>query len=50
MSESFKISNLKKAFSKLPIPKNYPPETVTVLVEKLKYNFIKIKDEWHLKI
>jgi hypothetical protein len=47
MSEILKTDNLAKAIRLLPNPKNYPPETVSVMVEKIKYNFTKIKNSWH---
>lgn len=49
MSENLKSDNLAKAIRQLPNPKTYPPETVTVLVGKLKYTFEKNKDEWYFK-
>jgi hypothetical protein len=49
MSEQLKITNLKTAISRLPNAKTYQPETVTVAVDKFKYTFVKIKNEWHFK-
>lgn len=47
MSENLKIANIKTAISRLPNPKTYSPNTVTVAVGKLKYTFEKTKDEWY---
>jgi hypothetical protein len=47
MSEKLKTANIKKAITLLPMPKTYPPLTITVAVGKLKYTFEKIADEWH---
>jgi len=49
MQETLKADNLAKAIRLLPAAKNYPPETVTVLVGKLKYTFEKTKNEWYYK-
>lgn len=42
-----KATNFKKAISLLPLPKTYAPATVTVLVDKHKYTFEKITNEWY---
>jgi hypothetical protein len=42
-----KADNIAKAIRQLPKPKTYQPETITVLVEKVKYIFHKEKDEWY---
>lgn len=44
------VKNLKKAFSSLPNPETYPPETITVAVGKIRFNFIKVEKDWQLKI
>lgn len=49
MSENLKAENLAKAIRLLPSSKSYKPETVTVLVDKLKYTFEKKKDSWYYK-
>jgi len=49
MQEKLKSDNLAKAIKLLPNPKNYPPETVTVAVGKLKYTFEKQNNEWYYK-
>jgi hypothetical protein len=50
MSEKLKADNLAKAVRQLPNPKSYPPETVTILVGKIKYTFSKNENEWYFKI
>jgi hypothetical protein len=50
MDEKFKTVNIKTAIARLPNPKAYPPNVVTVMVGKLKYTFEKTKDEWFFKI
>lgn len=49
MTEILKAANLARAIKLLPMPKTYPPTTVTVAVGKLKYTFEKTKDEWYYK-
>lgn len=49
MSEKLKASNLAKAIRLLPLPKSYPPATVTVAVGPLKYTFEKENNEWYYK-
>jgi len=49
MKETLKSDNLAKAIRQLPNPKTYTPETVTVLVAKLKYTFEKHNNEWYYK-
>lgn len=49
MQENLKAENLAKAIKLLPKPKTYQPQTVTVLVGKLKYTFEKSQDEWYYK-
>ena len=44
-----KADNIAKAIRLLPKPKTYPVDTVTVIVEKLRYTFEKQKEEWYLK-
>lgn len=48
MSENLKAENIAKAIRLLPKPKTYPPQTITVVVGKLKYTFSKNKEEWYL--
>lgn len=50
MIENLKADNLMKAIRLLPKPKTYAPDTVTVIVEKIKYTFEKIKDNWYYKL
>lgn len=50
MDEKLKTVNIKSAIAKLPNPKSYPPNMVTVLVGKLKYIFEKTNDEWFLTL
>lgn len=45
-----KADNIAKAIRQLPKAKTYPPETVTVLVEKVKYVFHKKQDDWYFVI
>jgi hypothetical protein len=49
MSEKLKVKNLLQALKRLPEPKTYGADTVTVAVEKHKYTFEKIKTEWYYK-
>ena len=49
MQETLKSDNLAKAIRLLPNAKTYQPETVTVMVGKLKYTFEKINKEWYYK-
>lgn len=50
MPEKLKAENLAKAIRLLPVAKNYPPETVTVSVGKIKYTFSKNENDWYFKI
>jgi len=50
MPENFKAENIAKAIRQLPNPKTYSPETVTVLVGKIKYVFLKNENQWYLKM
>jgi len=49
MSEKLKAKNLKPAITRLPDPKSYNAEVVSVVVEKQTYTFEKIKKEWYFK-
>lgn len=47
MNPQLKSENMAKAIKLLPKAKTYQPATVTVAVDKLKYTFEKLKDEWY---
>ncbi len=47
MSDKLAIKNINKAIKRLPDAKTYSPEKITVAVDKHKYNFEKVKNEWH---
>lgn len=49
MSDKLKAKNLAQAIRRLPEPKTYVPDVVTVIVETYKYTFEKIKKEWYYK-
>jgi hypothetical protein len=49
MSEKRKAKNMMAAIRRLPEPKTYGAESVTVMIEKLKYNFEKLNNEWYFK-
>jgi len=49
MSEKLKAKNIAQAIKRLPEPKTYGAETVTVAVEKHSYTFEKINKEWFFK-
>lgn len=49
MSDKLKAKNIAQAIKRLPEPKSYGAETVTVAVEKHKYTFEKVKSEWFYK-
>jgi len=49
MSDKLKVKNLKTALQRLPEPKTYGAETVTVAVDKNTYTFEKVNKEWYFK-
>jgi hypothetical protein len=49
MSDQLAVKNIATAIKRLPAPKSYGAAVITEAVEKLKYTFEKINDQWHLK-
>ncbi|WP_295093754.1 hypothetical protein [uncultured Flavobacterium sp.] len=49
MSERLMAKNLKSAIQRLPEPKTYGCDVVTVIVGKEKYTFEKVNKEWCFK-
>lgn len=49
MSNKLEVKNIAFAIKRLPSPKTYGAEVITVAVEKHKYTFEKVNNEWHYK-
>jgi hypothetical protein len=49
MSDQLAVKNIAIAIKRLPAPKAYGASVITVAVDKLKYTFEKINDQWHFK-
>ncbi|SHG27902.1 hypothetical protein [Flavobacterium johnsoniae] len=49
MSDKLKAKNLKAAIQRLPDPKSYGADVVTVAVDKNSYTFEKTNKEWYFK-